>query len=1173
MKKLLSIFIFILCSSGAIYAQAPSVCFNGTNQSNLFGPTGSSPLSLAHADFNNDGKLDIATANRVSNDISVLLGTGTGSFATAVNYSCNVGPYSIITSDFNGDGNVDIATADYDSNSLSVLFGFGNGTFSTTVNYPVGSNPMSLASADLNSDGKMDIVVANYGNSGISVLLGSGNGIFNPANTYTVGFGPMVIKTVDLNNDGNKDLVTCNWGNNTLSVLSGLGNGSFGSVVSYNIGIHPKSMTCADFNGDGNTDIVTANTQDYSVLLGTSSGTFGSAITYTVNSSGQYSIISDDFDKDFKQDILIVNSRNLSFFQGSGTGSFTFQVKYNLHAWEAIVADFNGDGNLDIAGIYTEGVTLLFGKANGIFESALNYDIAGNAPYSLVSGDFNKDGHTDIAASSIGTQNISVVFGLGNASMSAPVSYSTDISPRSIISTDLNGDGNLDLVASNMNSSTMSVFLGSATGVFVQAVSYPINSSIPLNLISADFNADSKADIAIASVGDISVLLGLGTGGFLPPLNYAIGHSPIALTSNDFNNDGYVDITFTDANSNEAVVLLGDGAGAFTTGNSYSIGQYPESIISGDFNGDGNQDLATANNTSNDVSVLLGLGTGLFSGAVTYSVGLNIKSITSADLNRDNKPDLIVANNTFGLGNVSILMGSSTGTFGQPISYAVGSAPNAVITADFNEDGNIDIATANLGANNVGILINSSVSLNPPNSICAGNSATLTAINASSYVWSTGAVSNSVIINPTVSTAYTVTGTNLGGCSSVISFSIEVLTSFPTLSITASANSVCVGSSIDFTASGANTYSWSTGESSPNITITPAVSSTYTVIGENVCGNLSQSITVNIDSTCTDVWPGDANSDGTADNLDVLELGLHYTQTGPARTMASNAWQSYFANNWPGTITNGKNLNHSDCNGDGIINDSDTLAIYNNYGLIHTFKTAQTNTINPVLTIIPDQASVVKGTWGSASINIGSATDPINNINGVAFTIDFDNSLIETNNIYIEYQNSFLDAGQNLYFRKLDFANGKIYTAITHTLANNANGFGKIATLHYQIKSSLTTDETCSLGLIQANKSDASGNIVPLSSGVGIFLVSGTSVGFNLISISPNPTNGFLTLSSKTDLQKIEVLSVTGQTMLTEIPTGTSHTLSLESFANGIYFVNVHQNDRIVKREKVVLNK
>ncbi len=196
----------------------------------------------------------------------------------------------------------------------------------------------------------------------------------------------------------------------------------------------------------------------------------------------------------------------------------------------------------------------------------------------------------------------------------------------------------------------------------------------------------------------------------------------------------------------------------------------------------------------------------------------------------------------------------------------------------------------------------------------------------------------------------------------------------------------------------------------------------------------------------------------------------------------------------------------------------------------------------------------------------------------MAFTIDFDNTLIESNNIYIEYQNSFINAGQNLNFRKLDFTNGKVYTATTHTNNTNVSGNGKIATLHYQIKSTLTSAQVLNFGISQASKSNALGNVTSLTSGTAS-LTATIDVGLQellnngFISINPNPTNGLLAIKSRIELQKIEVVSITGQILLSETPSNISHTLHLENFSNGIYFVNVYQNNRVVKREKVVLNK
>jgi uncharacterized repeat protein (TIGR03803 family) len=488
------------------------------------------------------------------------------------------------------------------------------------------------------------------------------------------------------------------------------------------------------------------------------------------------------------------------------------------------------------------------------------------------------------------------------------------------------------------------------------------------------------------------------------------------------------------------------------------------------------------------------------------------------------------------------------------------------------------------------------ININGPVQLCSGSGQSVfynvPLSVGSTYTWTSlpGVLisgnpnSNSITLNLSGLSVgiYTLSLSSTNACSMSLSSSLTLTvnpaSSLPTVSISGNTN-VCEGSSVTFTASGVNTYTWSEGITNPVFNTIPVSNTTYSVMGEDLNNCIvTETIAVTVNQTCTDVWPGDANSDGVADNLDVLELGLHYTQTGTPRANTSNNWQSYYSNSWTGTITNGKNLNHSDCNGDGTINDDDTLAIFNNYGLTHTFKPAQTNSVNPQLSIVPDQAAVLKGTWGTASIYLGDANTNINNINGLAFTIDFDNSLIETNSAYIEYQNSFIDAGQNLHFRKLDFANGKIYTATTHTINNNVNGYGKIATLHYQIKSILTSAEVLNIGISQANQSDASGTISLLTSSTSS-LTATIDVGLqeflnsSIIFISPNPTNGSLTINSKTELQKIEVVSITGALLLSESPTNVSHTLHLQNFANGIYFVNVYQYDRIVKREKIVLNK
>ena len=513
-------------------------------------------------------------------------------------------------------------------------------------------------------------------------------------------------------------------------------------------------------------------------------------------------------------------------------------------------------------------------------------------------------------------------------------------------------------------------------------------------------------------------------------------------------------------------------------------------------------------------------------------------------------------------------------------SYSSGSA---VVSPSVSSDYTVTATSASSCVSTVSAVCSVIVNQTPTVSvnsgtICSGNNFIMVPTGASSYTFSNG--SNS--ISPVSNTVITVTGTDVNGCEdNVGALSSIFVNANPVITTSVSSGVICDGSSAELTANGANTYSWSTGVSSSSITVTPTVNTTYTVMGMDVNNCISgQTVSVVVDNTCQDVWPGDANSDGWADNLDVLEMGLHFIQTGPVRpTGLNNSWQSFYANDWIGTITNGKNMNHSDCNGDGTINDDDTLAIFNNYGLSHAFRpNSQISTV-PELSIVPDQGYVTKGSWGSSSIYLGETLMPVNNINGIAFTVNFDNTLIEPNSIWLEYPSSFINtANQNLHFRKLDFATSNLFTATTHTINNDVSGNGLIGILHYKILSSLATDETLLLEIIQGYKSETSGLITPVTAGSGTLMAIGASVGLqelngNIVSISPNPTNGSLTINSKTELQKIELIAVTGQILLSEVPIGTSHTLHLDNLANSIYFVNVYQNNRIVKREKIILNK
>ncbi|MFI3137636.1 MAG: FG-GAP-like repeat-containing protein [Methylococcaceae bacterium] len=313
---------------------------------------GAYPLSVISADFNGDGKLDLATANADDDTVSVRLGDGSGGFSGTIEVPVGNSPISIISADFNGDGKLDLATAD---DYVSVRLGDGSGGFSGTATVSVGDNPTSIISADFNGDGKLDLATANYDSKDVSVRLGDGSGGFSGTATVSVGYRPYSVISADFNGDGKLDLATANGISNNVSVLLGDGSGGFSGTTTVPVGKLPASIISADFNGDGKLDLATANvsSNNVSVRLGDGNGGFTGTTEVPVGYR-PYSVISADFNGDGKLDLAttILNFSSAAFVGlGDGSGGFsgTTTVPVSNYPYSSISADFNGDGKPDLA--------------------------------------------------------------------------------------------------------------------------------------------------------------------------------------------------------------------------------------------------------------------------------------------------------------------------------------------------------------------------------------------------------------------------------------------------------------------------------------------------------------------------------------------------------------------------------------------------------------------------------------------------------------------------------------------------------------------------------------------------------------------------------------------------------------------------------------------------------
>lgn len=661
-----------------------------------------------------------------------------------------------------------------------------------------------------------------------------------------------------------------------------------------------------------------------------------------------------------------------------------------------------------------------------------------------------------------------------------------------------------------------------------------------ISTCSGDFNNDGKSDYTVINTGIVACFLQTTNNSFnqvnSSPGGFAWHLSP---TASDFNNDGNLDVAVSDLYTGTLKIYLGQGNGSFTSINSNQTAGWDD-CYSKDFNNDGNADIAYIKNSN--LTILLGQGNGNFNTPVNYSSGNTsyiIKSLCNGDFNNDGITDLacsIDCPGTTPTYSLCVFQGQASGNFNTPLYFSLPASSNFIHAEDLNSDGNADIAISftnqitsyfgngnnNFLSNNV-IFINNTIRLNSGDFNNDGKNDLISLKSQAA-----GAIQFDLFFNSGTTTLQ-----------SGLTFSF---TTFGTI----------IGDLVvdDFN-----------NDTKPEIAI-----NTYS-------GTASANI---LFSNANAIYPGDANSDGIANNNDILELGLHMGLTGAARTPTSNAWNSFTCTPWTGTITTGKNMNHSDCNGDGSINLSDTLAVFNNYGFMHNLKeTAPTST--PQISIVPDQSIVFKNTWGTASIYVGDATTPVNNINGVAFTVSFNKTLIQPDSVYIEYIPSFINSN-NLHFRKRVFNNGEIYTATTHTVNNNVSGNGKIAILHYKIKPNLVSDSTLNLAIIKASKMDGSGNLSSLTSGTGSLTASASALGLselnseNSVMVYPNPNNGIITILSSEPQSNDELIMYNslGQEVYKNKINGRQQTLNL-NLAKGIYSYKIHRENMILKQSKIVI--
>ena len=410
----------------------------------------------------------------------------------------------------------------------------------------------------------------------------------------------------------------------------------------------------------------------------------------------------------------------VSIFLGNGDGTFKPNVDYGSDGGPGALAvgDFNRDGQIDLAianfnGNNATHVSTLLGNGDGTFGRVSSYG-TGQHPTGVVSADFNGDGNPDLATVNTYDSTVSVLLGLGRGKFGSAVNYAvnSDQYYGAIVSADFNGDGHPDLATINFSAGAVSILLNEGNGTFGTYKDYPAGPS-PQSLVAGDFNNDQKMDLVVGNLGaDASLLLGNGNGGFQAPIPIASGLGPYAMAVADFNGDGNLDLATVNGSQSSSVVsiLLGACNGTFATAVNYSTGSGPAAIVAADLNKDGKLDLGVLTTLFPGVSVLLGNGDGTFQNYSSYPVPNYSFGLLAADFNGQNNLDLAVLNQASSYA-VELLAGDGQGHFSSATPYYPGIGPASFVAADFDKSGSTDLAVTNAIylTSSVTILLNTAV--------------------------------------------------------------------------------------------------------------------------------------------------------------------------------------------------------------------------------------------------------------------------------------------------------------------------------------------------------------------------------------------------------------------------------------------------------------------------------
>lgn len=343
------------------------------------------------------------------------------------------------------------------------------------------------------------------------------------------------------------------------------------------------------------------------------------------------------------------------------------------------------------------------------------------------------------------------------------------------------------------------------------------------------------------------------------------------------------------------------------------------------------------------------------------------------------------------------------------------------------------------------------------------------------------------------------------------------------------------------------------------------------------------SITIVISSNL--VWPGDANSDGIANNFDLFAIGIGFGISGPTRTNATNNWIGQTATDWQLQLAGGANLKHVDCDGNGTIGFSDVDAIQQNYGLTHSKGDGSSGRANGDLFLVFPLDSFFTGDTITGEIHLGAASAPVSNVYGIAFSLTYNENIVDSGSFRMDFVNSWMAPDNNRISLTKDlYAASKIDAGLSRINHSNISGAGKIADVSFVIQDNIDGKDHLTLPLelqfenVQAiDRDEAAVGIT--STGDTLFITDKTTGLKNLnggygVTVFPNPAQGRITVLSEVPVESYSMFDITGKEVFTvNHQASRQFVVDLTALHPGVYFITLRDAAGSAVQKKIVVSR